>query len=104
MSDQGRERLKPQNILDIVLFTEIKNRRTGVVGICPQKDTNLRPGLSDFSNHPLEDGDDLFARRSLSRTQNCCDQFAASPLIDVDGHVAVVAVIGIEKSQLLMAK
>jgi hypothetical protein len=102
-SDQGGEGLKPQDILHVVVFTIIKDRRTGVVRICPQKDPHFRPGLSDFSNHPLEDGDDLFACRTLPRPQHCGDQFAASPFIDMDGHIAVVAVVGIEKPQLLTA-
>jgi len=38
LSDQRRERLKPQNIFHVVVFTKIKDCRTGVVGICPQKD------------------------------------------------------------------
>jgi hypothetical protein len=102
-SNQGRERLESQNIFHVVAFAKIKNLRTGVVGICPQKDTNIRPIFSDFSNHPLEDGGDLFAGRPLPRPQHCGYQFAAFPFIDVDGHIAVIAVIGIEKSQLLMA-
>jgi hypothetical protein len=103
LSDQGREGLESQNILHIVAFTKIKNRRTGVIGISPHNDAHLRPGLSDFSNHPLEDGNDLLACRPLSGPQHCGYQFAASPFIDVDGHIAVIPMIGIEKSQLLMA-
>jgi hypothetical protein len=102
-SDQGRERSKSQNIFHVVVFTEVKDRRTGVVGISPQKNAHFRPGVSDFFDHPLEDGDDLLSCRSLSWPQHCRYQFAASPFIDVDGHIAVVAVIGIEKSQLLTA-
>jgi len=103
LSDQGREGLIPQDIFHVTLFTEVKDRRTGVVRIPPQKDAHLRPGLPDLFDHPFEDGDDLFARRPLSRPQHSGDQLAASPFIDVDGHIAVVAVIGIEKSQLLVA-
>ena len=60
-SDQGRKRLKSQNIFRVIFFTIIKNRRTAIVGICPQKDAHLRPGLSDLLHHSLYDGDDLFA-------------------------------------------
>jgi hypothetical protein len=102
LSDQGREGLKPQNILDFGLFTKIKNRRTGIIGISPQREAHLKPGLSDFSNHSIEDGDNLFACRPLSRPQHCCYQVAAFPFIDVDAYIAVIAVVGIEKSQLLM--
>lgn len=100
-SYQGSEGFKSQDIFHVVVFTKIKNRRTGVIGISPQKDVHLRPGLSDFFDHPLDDRDNLLACRALSRPQHCCYQFAAFSFIDVDGHIAVVAVIGIEKSQLL---
>ena len=66
-SDQRREGLKSQNIFHDVVFTEVKDRRTGVVGIAPQKNAYLRPGLSDFSDHPLEDRGDLLACRPLSQ-------------------------------------
>jgi hypothetical protein len=67
LSDKGREGLKSQNILHVALFTKIKNRRTGVIGISPHKDAHFRPSLSDFFDHPREDGDDLFACGPLSR-------------------------------------
>jgi len=98
LSEQGRERIKSQNIFHVVIFTKVKNLRTGIIGISPQNNANLRPGLSDFFDHPLEDGNDLLARRPLPRPQDCCYQFATLPLIDVDGHIAVVAVIGIENT------
>jgi hypothetical protein len=103
LSDQGGEGLKPQNIFDIVVFTKIKNIRAGVIGISPQKDAHFRPGLPYFFDHPLYDRDDLLACWPLSRPQHGCYQLAAFSFIDVDGHIAVIAVIGIKKSQLLMA-
>lgn len=102
-SEKRRESLKSQNIFQVVFFTKIKNLRTRVVGIPPQNETCLRPGLSDSLNHSFEDGDDLLARRASPRPQHGGYQSAALPFIDVDGQIAVVTVIGIEKTQLLMA-
>jgi hypothetical protein len=101
LSDQRGEGLRTQNIFHVIVFEKIEDHRTGVIRICPQNDAHLRPGMSDFFNHLLEDGDDLLARRPLSMPKHCCYQFAAFSFINVDGHIAVVAVIGIEKSQLL---
>ena len=73
------------------------------MGIPPQNEAYLRPGLPDSLNHSFEDRDDLLARRASPRPQHGGYQSAALPFIDVDGQIAVVTMIGIEKTQLLMA-
>jgi len=103
LSEKRRERLKPQNIFHVVFLTKVKNLRTRVIGISTQHEADLRPSLSDSLNHSFEDRDDLPACRALSRPQHGGYQSAALPFIDVDGQIAVVTMIGIEKTQLLMA-
>jgi len=71
LSEKRRERLKPQNIFQVVFFTKIKNLRTRVLGFSTQNDAYLRPGLSDSLNHSLEDRDYLLACRTLSRPHHC---------------------------------
>ena len=100
---QGHIGLEPENIFYLLLFAKLINSRTTVIGVTPEKDPHLRPGLSDSLDHPLEDGDDLLACRTLSRPKNRCYQLPASPFIDMHRHVAVVIMKGIEESQLLIS-
>jgi hypothetical protein len=103
LSDQGSEGPETEDIPDVVLFTKIKNSGTGVMGIPPEKDAHLRPDLPDLANHPLEDRNDLGTIRPASGAKDRGNQFAAFALIEMNGHIAVAAVIGVEKRQLLAA-
>jgi len=73
------------------------------MGITPDNNSDMRPGLSQSFDNALQNHDNLFPRRTLTCSQDRCNQFAAFPLINVKRQVTVTAMIGIEKRQLLAA-
>jgi hypothetical protein len=86
-----------------MLPAELIDERMTVIGVSLQNHPHIRLGLPDLFDPPLEDRDNLLARKPLPRPQCRRDQLPAFALIGMNRHLAVVMIKGIEQYQLLLA-
>ena len=90
-----------QNEIDAVSVAQVVYLRGAEVRVAPQADVHPRPDHNQMIQHTLEDRRGLAASEPATGTQQGRDQLARVALVEVDGQVAIVVMVGVEQRQLL---
>ena len=90
-----------QNEIYVVCVAQVVHLRGAEVRVTTQSDLHLRPGHEYMIQNAFENRRGLAATDSATGSQNGRDQLARPPFVEMDWHVAVLVMVGVEQRELL---